>query len=313
MANNGADGNFLNAHLFRQIEKRFSMFLSNPMLIFGFVVGLIGLLIGSYTDIKTKEVPDWLNFSLIAIGLGMGVLASIIYWDITFFLSHLIGLGIGVGIGYFMYYAGQWGGGDSKMIMGLSAIIGFDIFNTGWNMPFVAFMVNVIVVGAVYGIAMSIFLAIKHRKEFMKQFRELRTHKTIMQWRKIIVVVCVAGVIWSFFISWPLSVFVFGIFAIIFFMFCVWILGRVIEQACMIKKVAVSKLTEGDWILKDVKVKGKLICGPKDLGIKKEQIKELKRLRVKEIWVKEGIAFVPSFLIAFLLTYLVGNWLLFMF
>ncbi|MFH1506323.1 MAG: A24 family peptidase [archaeon] len=287
------------------------MFFNTPILIFGFIIGLVGLIIGSYTDLRTKEVPDWLNFSLIAVGVGMGVFASIIYWNISFFLNHLIGLAIGVGIGYFMYYAGQWGGGDSKMIMGLSAIIGFNIFDMNLTMPYAAFILNIIVVGAVYGIVISISLAIKHRKSFRQKFKEIRTNKKIMRWRKIVLVVCIIGVIISFFSPWPLNVFIFGIFAIIFFMFYVWLIGMVIEKACMIKKVPVKRLTEGDWVLKDVKVNGKLICGPKDLGIKKEQIAKLKKLKVKEIWVKEGIAFVPSFLIAFILTFLIGNWLFF--
>jgi len=35
---------------------------------------LIGLIIGSYTDLKTREVPDWLNFSLVAIGIGANLI-----------------------------------------------------------------------------------------------------------------------------------------------------------------------------------------------------------------------------------------------
>jgi len=284
------------------------------LILFGFMAGLIGLIIGSYTDIRTREVPDWLNFSLIAIGVGIGIIFSIVYWDIHFLLSHLIGLCIGVVIGYAMYYAGQWGGGDSKMIMGLSAIIGFNIFNINWNMPYFAFIINIILVGAAYGIVMSIFLSIKHKKQFTEEFRKLRMHKKVMLWRKIILVVCILGVISALFIPWPLNLFFFGIFAIIFFMSYIWIISKVIEKACMIKTVPVEKLTEGDWILKDVIINKKKICGPKDLGVSKEQIVQLMKLKkarkIKEIWIKEGIPFVPSFLIAYILTYLLGNWLL---
>ena len=39
------------------------------MLIITLIITLIALIIASVTDIKTREVPDWLNYSLIIIGL----------------------------------------------------------------------------------------------------------------------------------------------------------------------------------------------------------------------------------------------------
>ena len=73
----------------------------------------------------------------------------------------------------------------------------------------------------------------------------------------------------------------------------------------MKKYYPIPKLTEGDWIAEDVKVNGKIICSPKDLGISKEQIKKLKHHNIKKVLVKEGIPFVPSFLIAFVVTSLI--------
>ena len=35
------------------------------------LIGLIATLIAAITDIKTKEVPDWLSFSLISTALGV--------------------------------------------------------------------------------------------------------------------------------------------------------------------------------------------------------------------------------------------------
>jgi len=78
----------------------------------------------------------------------------------------------------------------------------------------------------------------------------------------------------------------------------------------MLKKVDVGKLTEGDWIVKDVKVDGKRICGPKDLGISKKQIRQLLRFRargkIRKVLIKEGMPFVPSFLMGFIVTLFFG-------
>ena len=82
---------------------------------------------------------------------------------------------------------------------------------------------------------------------------------------------------------------------------------KAVETSCMIKKVPASKLTEGDWIVKNVYVKGKYITGPKELGITEEQIKRLpKKLKVT---IKEGIPFVPSFLASYVLLLIFGNWM----
>ncbi|MBI2574772.1 hypothetical protein HYV82_02720 [Candidatus Woesearchaeota archaeon] len=82
----------------------------------------------------------------------------------------------------------------------------------------------------------------------------------------------------------------------------------------MLKYVGPEKLTEGDWIAKDIYVGGKYVCGPKDLGIEKSQIRQLLKYRhlgkIKKVLIKEGIPFVPSFLIAFLLSVKFGSLLL---
>ena len=87
-------------------------------------LAFIALLIGSITDLKTREVPDWVNYGLICSGVALNLLFSIIYSNPSFILSSIIGLAIFFVIAYVMFYAGQWGGGDSKMLMGIGAIIG---------------------------------------------------------------------------------------------------------------------------------------------------------------------------------------------
>src|SRR3990167_2985130 len=107
------------------------------------------LLIGSITDLKTREVPDWVNYGLIISGVGLNLLFSIIYSDFFYIISSIVGLGIFFGIAYIMFYAGQWGGGDSKMLMGLGAMIGIDI---GFKAPqfLLGFFINALFAGAVY-------------------------------------------------------------------------------------------------------------------------------------------------------------------
>jgi len=69
----------------------------------------------------------------------------------------------------------------------------------------------------------------------------------------------------------------------------------------MIKVLKVNDLTEGDWVVEDVFHSKKKICGPNDLGLTLKQIELLKKYKVKKVIVKQGIPFVPSFFVAFII------------
>ena len=60
-----------------------------------------------------------------------------------------------------------------------------------------------------------------------------------------------------------------------------------------------------------MKIDGKYICGPKDLGVSLDAIKRLRSLQKKKkldkVKVKIGIPFVPAFLLAFVFTVFFGN------
>ena len=87
------------------------------------VIATLYLSVASYTDLKKREVPDWLNFSLIFSALGLRSIFSFEYgWSLL--LDGILGLLVCLGIAYLFYYTNQWGGGDSKLLIGMGAIIG---------------------------------------------------------------------------------------------------------------------------------------------------------------------------------------------
>ncbi|MFH2028118.1 MAG: A24 family peptidase [Nanoarchaeota archaeon] len=274
------------------------------------IVTLIGLIIGSYTDFKTREVPDWVNFGLIALGFTISLLLSIISTDWNYMINSVAGFLLCFIIGAVMFYTGQWGGGDSKMIMALGALIGINIFNIDYrNFSLISFLVNILMVGAVYGIAWSIALTIKNRKRFMKEAKKVFYKNKVLNIciSSITALVLFVAIITSDFLVKINLLMIF----IILLLYFLWHIIKIIENVCMLKYVSPDKLTEGDWIAEDVKINGKIITGPKDLGISKKQINQLlkfyRQKKIKRILIKEGIPFVPSFLIAFIMTYAYGN------
>ena len=279
------------------------------------IIALIGVLVGSYTDIKTLEVPDWLNYSLIAVGLGGNLIFSIAFWDHTYILRSLLGFGASLLIGFLMFYTGQWGGGDSKMIFGLGALLGL-------SYPlqiefYVKFLVNMLFFGAVYGIIWIIVMSLKNKKKLLKKKKILfRKHSKS---RLITGIISIIGLIIVYLL--PLDnefKFVFaGMILKLYFTNYLLVFVKAVEQVSMIRLINPEKLTEGDWIVKDIKVDGKRIAGPKDLGINKKQIKRLLELKqqgkIDKVKVKYGIPFVPSFLFAMIYTIIFNKIILLMF
>jgi len=169
------------------------------------------------------------------------------------------------------------------------------------------------VIGAFYGLAWSFVLAFRNWKKFSKDFNlRLKEHKNL---RIAVMVACMSLLIASFLVNQNFLriIIVFSSF-FVFVMFYLSLFVKSIERTCMLNYVEPEQLTEGDWVAKDVIVNNKRIAGPKDLGIEKEQIKKLIEFKrkglIKKILIKEGIPFVPSFLISFIITLVFGNWLL---
>lgn len=275
------------------------------------LVTSLSLFIASIEDFKKREVPDWLNFSLIFFGIAMSSIISILNKDISVIGRSVFGLIVSVILGYLMFYTGQWGGGDSKMIMALGAILGLS-----WPLiplpTLILLYANIMLAGAVYGMVWVVVLTIIHWKPIFKGYKKIaRKHKMLRLFINITALLMI-GIL---FFSPGLERYTRVVFSILILslygMFYLWMLVKVVEKEAFIKYVEPEVLTEGEWIVDDIVVDGKRICGPKDLGIEKPQIAELLRLKaegkVGKVKIKVGIPFIPSFFIAFVYTYFFGD------
>ncbi len=272
-------------------------------------LGLIGLLFGSVTDIRKREVPDWMNYSLIAAGIGIRLINGLVGNDPSYFTSGLIGLAIMFAIGNIMYYTRQWGGGDAKLLIALGAIFATRPYFIETNYPFLLILfINIIFFGAIYGVLYGLFLAMKNRKEFLSECKKLVKTPAVRALKLFIlafVVMFILSII--FFENRMIPIFI-GIAALFFIVMTYsWILMKSVENACMYKTITVDKLTPGDWIV-DPSIKKKY--GIPALGIEKKQVEAIRNSGIKNIEIKEGIPFVPSFLIGFLITIFSGKALL---
>ena len=92
--------------------------------IFLWLLALAYIVFAVIQDIKTREIADWLNFSLIIFVLGFRFFYSLFNGiNFTFFYNGLIGLGIFFIAGNLFYYGKVFAGGDAKLMISLGTVL----------------------------------------------------------------------------------------------------------------------------------------------------------------------------------------------
>ncbi|MBS3149930.1 prepilin peptidase [Candidatus Woesearchaeota archaeon] len=276
------------------------------------VVAIIILVIAAIIDIKTKEVPNIASYSLIAIVLSLKLIKSIIEKNFMYFIYALIGLGIFLIVGLVLYYTKQWGGGDAKLLMGIGAAFLFyplelkEFFNPVINdFPFIlTILINIFIVGSIYSILWCIGILIKNKsfsKVIKSSIKDISNSKITLIWFTIIFLI----IILSFFNTFGILLLIGTVLATITG-FLLKII-KTIESDYLIKEIPIAKLTEGDWVLNEIKIKNKLIYKPQNTGISKNNILKLKKLKIKKVTIKEGIPFVPAIALGTIISIILGN------
>lgn len=259
---------------------------------------LLAIIIASYCDLRWREVPDWLSYGLIFSALGIRTIFSFtLGWETL--VSGLFGFAACFILACLFYYSNQWGGGDSKLLMGMGAVIGiiYPFQKSSWDLLW--FFLLLLSLGAIYGILWVGGLAIKERKRFWPDFKKgLYEHKLMHLLLGIaslgMFVLFLFGLKYNFSFMWPLVPFPLVTFYLFLFV-------TTVENSCFIMKRAVHKLTEGDWLAEEVKINDKIVLKKKTL--EKEDLEQLQKLhhekKIDQVLIKEGVPFIPSFFFAY--------------
>ena len=275
-------------------------------------IGILGLLIGTITDFQKREVADWVNFGMIFSGLGLRFISAFrIDW--YYFFIPLVWVAVFWAVGMGMYFTGQWGGGDVKMLMALSALFGtypfthprlLELFSLPHQSFFMFhFFLNVAVVGSLYGLFWGIGLAIYKRNVFIPAFK--KTFLLIYKWFFLAIILGFFIIVLGFFMQ-ELFWVTFFLGFLLALLPLLYIFSKSVEES-MIRFMKTSELTEGEWIVDDIYHKETYITGPKELGITNAQIALFKKYKIRGARVKVGIPFVPAFFLAMIATMLFGN------
>ncbi len=326
--------------------------------IFLLVLGMLWVLFATLQDLKTNEVANWVNFSLIIFALGFrffydffenstqNVFGTLLVFLITFFILMgmilffeasfkkfknevwffigvfciglillffefkfqilfnlfsqnsfsflyfgVLGLVIFFLIGNFLYYSRLFAGGDAKLMTALGSILFFSESLSSNINNLVLFLVLFFFVGTLYGLIASFYFCLKNLKNFKKEFwkRLQKIKKTIYGFMIFGLVLMAIGFTENLF-------FVFGI--LIFLFPGLYLFAKSIDEVCMIKKIKTEKLTQGDWLYKNLKIGNKMIEANWN-GLAKKQIDFIKKKK-DFVLIRKGIPYVPTFLISFI-------------
>jgi len=255
------------------------------------VLAFIWLAFATIQDVRTREIANWLSFSLIIFALGFRFFYSLFNeGGFGFFYQGLIWLGIMFVVGNLFYYMRMFAGGDAKLMIALGSVLSFSHnFYTNLRI-FGVFFFLFLFIGAIYGFIYSWVLTLKNFKGFKTEFsKKINTNK------KIIYPIMILGIILMVSGFYSQFLFMIGLFVLILPYF--YFYAKSVDEVCMVKKIKTIKLMEGDWLHKDLKIGKKLIKATWS-GLAKDDIKFI-RSKQESIFIRQGIPFTPVFLISF--------------
>jgi len=268
---------------------------------FLFYLFLVGIIIASYQDFKKREVDNWINYFLFISGAIFIIFKSVINYDFSLFLSGVACFVACFVAGNLFYYGRVFAGGDAKLLIAMFSIfVSVGIISSLVNVGL--FIVFLLVAGSIYGLCYSLFFYFrdffKINKQIKKEFRN-----------KYLKYGLISGI---FLLILTFANFAFLFLGIFIILVCIlFAFSKSIEKISMIKEINSRDLREGDWLAESIRVKGKKFDYRWE-GLSKIDLKLLRKLK-RKIKIKDGIAFVPSFFIAFIF-YLykeqIINWIL---
>jgi len=268
-----------------------------------FLVAFIGSTAAGFYDLKTTEIPDEIPYAMIFIGIIGNIVQSYLTWSYwPFIYSMIAGLSF-LGFGFIMYYLGQWGGGDAKVLSAIGFLLP-TYQSAKLMLPFsMSFFFNLFLVGAFYMIFYAITLSFINKKIWTAFFTDLKANaRMILIYNSALVLtIILIGFLSARYLDFlPLTTFTIFVVTIGLAsagLYVLWKFVKAVENVGFKKRIPVSKLRLGD-VPDYYKIWE---------GVTEKEIKKIKKSGKKYIWIKEGVRFAPAFPIALIFTLVFGD------
>ena len=139
---------------------------------FLFALAFIYTLFATLQDLKSREVANWLNFSFIAFALSYRTFYSLTTNNPQFLILGLLGFIIFFILANALYYGNAFAGGDAKLLMAFGIILPYTSYLSLLYLSGI-FIFALLLVGGIYTIIISFFIALKNKKTFKNSFKGL--------------------------------------------------------------------------------------------------------------------------------------------
>ncbi|MEA3330036.1 MAG: prepilin peptidase [Nanoarchaeota archaeon] len=263
------------------------------MIVFLFILAFVWVAFAVVQDLKTREIANWLNFSLIIFALAVRMFYSVFADDYSFILFGIFGLGCGILLGNLFYYLRIFAGGDAKLLIALFVVIPVALTFYENLIIFLIFVLALLFFGGIYSLIYSVGLSVFNWRLFSKEFKKQFVRRKIYFWVSLIF--SLGFLILSFFTD---LVFLF-LGVSIFVLPYLYVYLKSVEVSALVRRVGVDVLTEGDWLVSKIKL-GRRVVNPGWEGLSKNDLEFLQKNYKKKVVVKYGVPFSPAFLFALL-------------
>jgi len=246
---------------------------------------LVGIIVAFMQDLKRREVDNWLNLFLLMFSFVFLFFKAYFERDASIVFIAGFSLVIMIVLMNLFYYGRIFAGGDANLLVAMTAFfVAGTFYATLANIG--VFLLLLLLSGSVYGLVYSLVLYLRNRVKVNAEM------KKVIEGKRWIVIFGLFIAFFGFANFW--FVFFGGLIALSVLLY---VFAKGLEKVAMIRVASGKDLVEGDWLVEDVKVKGKVIRADWD-GLTLESIELLKGK--KRVLIKDGLPFVPAFLIAFL-------------
>jgi Flp pilus assembly protein protease CpaA len=274
--------------------------------IIALVIAAVGSSAAAIWDLKTTEIPDEIPYVMIAAGILINGLLSWMAWDYWPILNSCIAGLAFLGFGFMMYYLGQWGGGDAKVLSAIGFLLPAkpSFINITFIFPFpFSYFTNVFLVGAAYMIVYAIAMAATNRRilrEFVKDVKA--SGRMIFILSSVLFLLFAGASIYlsnAFGVDMSLPAIILDSLtplALAIGILLIWRFVKVVEAVGFKRRISVRELKVGD-VLEENRLWE---------GITEKELRKIRRSK-KYVRIKEGVRFALAFPLALLVTLIVGD------
>jgi len=246
---------------------------------------------------------------MMIVGIALAALRSFLEWNYMHILASLLFGCSFLAFGFALYFFGQWGGGDAKLLAAVAFLLPTTpkFFSKELILPFpLSYLLNLLYVGAGYMILYAFVIALMNKKVITAFKKDVKASSNFL-------LLGVATIFFTFlFANWYFSSIVMldatyafwyaglaaSLFVVLWF---VWKFVKTVEDVGFKKRIPVSKLKVGDVLVQSKQWE----------GLTAEEVRKIKKSGKKYVVIKEGVRFGLAFPLALLFTLYFGDGILF--